>query len=280
MKPNRNPLPVRMWNRHNSWNEAETVWDQRARKLRNSFPLKGIRHWRTLPGIRPSTRKNLRWKALRYLLENDENKVMSYFWCKPLLHIGKMIRSYWSSRSYTRDNDFFLYGFSSAEAFTRRIEHADTFLIIGFSYCHKPFECPSGRFTDDCAHDDENPVCGQCFIGKCVHAMPEKRCRPVFITTVHYIAEKIIEAIHAHPNKEVVFLITACELTLEMFGDWGNSIAIRGIGVRLDGQICNTMKAFEASERGIKPGLAVVLPKTQQRMLDAIAVRRHHKTAS
>jgi len=134
MKPNRNPLPVRMWNRHNSWNEAETVWDQRARKLRNSFPLKGIRHWRTLPGIRPSTRKNLRWKALRYLLENDENKVMSYFWCKPLLHIGKMIRSYWSSRSYTRDNDFFLYGFSSSEAFTRRIEHADTFLIIGFSY--------------------------------------------------------------------------------------------------------------------------------------------------
>ena len=144
-----------MWNRHNSWNEAETAWDQRARKLRNSFPLKGIRHWRTLPGIRPSTRKNLRWKALRYLLENDENKVMSYFWCKPLLHIGKMIRSYWSFRSYTRDNDFFLYGFSSAEAFTRRIEHADTFLIIGFSYCHKPFECPSGRFTDDCAHDDE-----------------------------------------------------------------------------------------------------------------------------
>jgi hypothetical protein len=140
---------------------------------------------------------------------------MRYFWRKPLLHLGKMIRSYWSSRSYARD--------------------------------------------DDCAHDDENPVCGQCFIGKCVHAMPEKRCRPVFITTVHYIAEKIIEAIHAHPNKEVVFLITACELTLEMFGDWGNSITIRGIGVRLDGQICNTMKAFEASERGIKPGLAVVL---------------------
>jgi hypothetical protein len=54
-----------------------------------------------------------------------------------------------------------------------------------------------------------------------------------FIPIVHYIAEKVIEAIHAHPNKEVVFLITACELTLEMFGDWGNSIAIRGIGVRL-----------------------------------------------
>jgi hypothetical protein len=194
--------------------------------------------------------------------------------------MASMIRSYWSTRSYTRDNDFFLYGFSSAEAFTRRIGRADTFLIIGFSYCHKPFECPSGRFTDDCAHGgDENPVCGQCFIGKCVHAMPEKRCRPVFIPIVHYIAEKVIEAIHAHPNKEVVFLITACEPTLEMFGDWRNSIAIRGISVHLDGQICNTMKVFEASERG-KTGTCGVLPETQQRMLDARAIRRHHATAS
>ena len=69
-------------------------------------------------------------------------------------------------------------------------------------------------------------------------------------------------------------MITACELTLEMFGDWGNSIRVRGIGVRLDGQICNTMRAFEASEKGIKPGLAIVLDATQKRMLELISQRR------
>jgi hypothetical protein len=47
-------------------------------------------------------------------------------------------------------------------------------------------------------------------------------------------------------------------------------IGLRGIGVRLDGRICNTMKAFELSERGIKPGLTVVLEPTQKRMLDII----------
>lgn len=78
----------------------------------------------------------------------------------------------------------------------------------------------------------------------------------------------------ANPNKKVVFMITACELTLEMFGDWGNMIDLKGIGVRLDGQICNTMKAFEASEKGIKPGLAVVLDGTQRRMLDVISLWR------
>jgi hypothetical protein len=59
-------------------------------------------------------------------------------------------------------------------------------------------------------------------------------------------------------------------MTLEMFGDWGNMVGARGLGVRLDGRICNTMKAFELSEAGIKPGLTVVLPETQTRLLSLI----------
>ena len=41
-------------------------------------------------------------------------------------------------------------------------------------------------------------------------------------------------------------------------------VKIKGVGVRLDGRICNTMQAFALSERGIKPGLTVVLPETQK----------------
>jgi hypothetical protein len=274
MKTNSNRPETRFWNHYRSWEAAESAWDDRAKTLETSFPLRGIRHWRPLPGIRAATRKNLRWKALKYLLQHDQNKVMRYFWRKPLRHLRNMIRSYRKPKSYRREGDFFLYGFRSAQAFRKRLSERDTFAVIGFSYCHKPFECPSGRFTDQCIHDLDSPVCGQCFIGKCVHALPAKESIPVFIPTVHYIAEKVIEAMDAHPDKEILFVITACELTLEMFGDWGNAIEIRGIGVRLDGQICNTMKAFEASEKGIKPGMAVVLPPTQKRMLDLISVRR------
>ena len=77
-----------------------------------------------------------------------------------------------------------------------------------------------------------------------------------------------------NPDRKILFLITACELTLEMFGDWGNMVQIQGIGVRLDGRICNTMRAFELSERGIKPGLTVVVEETHQRMLQLIRKRR------
>ncbi len=274
MKNDSNRSGIRLWNRYKSWEEAEAAWDSRAKMLGTSFPLQGIKHWRTLPGIRASTRKNLRWKALKYLIRHDEHKVMRYFWRKPLQHLRNMLQSYRRHQSYRREGDFFLYGFNDNEEFQTRLKAPDTFVVIGFSYCHKPFECPSGRFTDQCIRDLDNPVCGQCFIGKCVHALPKKKSIPVFIPTVHYIAEKVVEAIDAQPDKEILFIITACELTLEMFGDWGNSIGIRGAGVRLDGQICNTMKAFEASEKGIKPGLAVVLPPTQNRLLELLSIRR------
>lgn len=72
----------------------------------------------------------------------------------------------------------------------------------------------------------------------------------------------------------MVFLITACELTLEMFSDWGNMLNIRGAGVRLDGRICNTMKAFELSEVGIKPGLTIVRDETQDKILELIRLLR------
>jgi hypothetical protein len=123
-------------------------------------------------------------------------------------------------------------------------------------------------------HDLNNPVCQQCFIGKCVHAAPTKNTVPVYIPTVHDIGNKVFELIKLHPKKEIIFLITACEMTLTMFADYGNMAGVKGIGVRLDGRICNTMKAFELSEVGIKPGLTVVLEGAKRSMLEWIRQRR------
>lgn len=66
-------------------------------------------------------------------------------------------------------------------------------------------------------------------------------------------------------------------MTLEMFGDWGNMVNIQGIGVRLDGRICNTMRAFELSEKGIKPGLTVVLKESEDKILNLIKSRCNSK---
>ena len=268
--------PIKFWDRYRNWNEAEASWDANSDFLKHSYELRTFKKLpKNLPGIRKSTKKNLRWKALKYLMVHDDKKVFpKYFLKKPFTYTISMIVSYLKKKPYTRDDDFFLYGVKELSEFEQLLQERDSILAIGFSYCHKPFECPSGRFTEQCIHNDKSPICGQCFIGKCMHAMPEEKTVPIVIPTVHDIGEKMFELSDQNPGKEILFIITACELTLEMFADWGNMIKIRGVCVRLDGQICNTMRAFEASEEGIKPGMTVVLDKTETRILELISIRR------
>jgi hypothetical protein len=237
--------------------------------------LKTLNHLPKIPGITPKTARGLKFKSLKYLILHDEQGVLPrYVFKKPFRYLTRFLSSLMRKKSYLRDDDFFLYGCKSVADFEKLLKDPSSLLVLGFSYCHKPFECPSKRFSSACIHDQNHPICQQCFIGKAVHAASPREIIPLFIPTIHYIGEKMFEIEEHYPNRKILFLITACELTLEMFGDWGNMVAIPGIGVRLDGRICNTMKAFELSERGIKPGLTVVLDHTQQRMLDLITYYR------
>lgn len=263
---------LKLWN--NKWEEAEAEWDAGAVKAAEQLPLKELKTLPSMPGITPDTAKHLKWKSLKWMISKDTNwKVTKAFLKHPFIYSWRYLKSLFQGKSYSRDGDFFLYGIKDLSQFEKLIQEPETLLVVGFSYCHKPLECPSGRFTDLCQADSSHPVCRQCFIGKAVNALPEKECIPLFIPTIHYIAEKILDIIDKNPKKQIIFIITACEMTLEMFGDWGNMAGIHGVGVRLDGRICNTMKAFELSETGIKPGLTVVLDPTKKRILELIRLR-------
>jgi hypothetical protein len=262
------PSKLKIWNPNTSWESAEQQWEAGSKALRQSHPLKTLPSLPQIPGITEETAKGLKWKSLKYIFTHDTTRALRYVYKHPLQYTWRWIKSALKKRAYHREGDFFFYGIKNFEEFQTLSQCEDAVLVIGFSYCHKPFECPSGRFSESCIHDPQNPVCRQCFIGKTVNALPEKASIvPLFIPTIHYIGEKMLELRDKYPNRPLVFLITACELTLEMFGDFGNMVAARGIGVRLDGRICNTMKAFELSEKGIKPGLTVVLPETQVQIL-------------
>lgn len=265
---------LKIWESYLSWQEAETAWDTQAKKAASSHPLKTLTHLPQMPGITPETARHLKWKSFKYLIRHDKKWVFPRYFIKhPLKYGYNLLKSYFQKKSYYRQGDFFLYNCSLKE-FQKEVSDPETLLVIGFSYCHKPFECPSGRFTDGCIHDSSHLVCQQCFIGKTVHALPENNVIPLFIPTIHYIGEKIFEIVEANPKKTILFLITACELTLKMFGDFGNMVGVKGIGVRLGGRICNTMKAFELSEKGVKPGLTVISEETQRQILELIKLKR------
>ncbi len=254
------------------WNEKE--WDAKAAEAAKIAPIKGLKSLPSMPGMTEETAKNLKWKSLKWIITKDYKlEVLKGFIRHPFKYGYRYLKSLFQPKSFKRDGDFFLYGVDSINDFEKLLKDKNNIFVLGFSYCHKPFECPSGRFNSECIHDPENLVCQQCFIGKALHARPANTL-PLIIPTVHYIGGKIFEIAHANPGKRVIFIITACEMTLEMFGDWGNMVGIEGIGVRLDGRICNTMKAFELSEQGIKPGLTVVLDNTQRRILELLEVRK------
>jgi hypothetical protein len=147
-------------------------------------------------------------------------------------------------------------------------------LLVGFSYCEKPKECPSVRFSNVCKADRDNLVCQQCFIGKVRHALPQARTHIAIVPTINAIGEEVVRLQEAHPEKKILFLITACEMALAMFGDLGNMAGIQGVGVRLGGRVCNTMKAFALSEQGIKPGMTWLLSETERRVLELVRLWR------
>jgi hypothetical protein len=259
------------WDKHSSWEEAEKAWDSSAEEASKKAPLKKLKVLPQMPGITEETAHHLKWKSLKYMATHDRGgKIGRHFLKHPFRYSFRYLKSLMRKHSYIRDQDFFLYGLPSVEAFEKEVKKKESLLAVGFSYCQKPHECPSGRFNDRCIADPDHLVCKQCDIGKVLHALPKERTTPLIIPTVHYIGDKIFELLHSNPGKQVLFLITACEMTLEMFGDWGNMAGIRGIGVRLEGRICNTMRAFELSEVGIKPGLTVVHSDTQNKILALI----------
>lgn len=229
-----------------------------------STPIKGMKKLPQMNGIHPSDKKFLKTKALKYILQHDVGKrIRKGFLQRPFFHSYHYLLSFFKRKPYYRDEDFFFYGIKNKKEFLQLAKKKK--LLLGFSYCQKPHECPAGRFNDRCFFDQTNSICKQCDILK-IRTLFPKDCACAIIPTVHDIGA-IFFTYLKNEQTTPIFLITACEMTLTMFADFGNMLAIQGIGLRLDGRICNTMKAFELSEKGIKPGLTLLTKDTYNKLI-------------
>lgn len=267
---------VIFWDKFKTWQEAEIAWDKKHEQCAQMQPLKGLPTLPAMVGIVEETKKHLTRKSLLWMIRKDKGfLILRHILRHPLKYFFRYLRSIAATHSYIRDEDLFFYGLRSLEQFEQLILDPNSVFVLGFSYCQKPFECPSGRFSAQCLASYEHPVCSQCFVGKCFNALPRDKMIALMIPTIHYIGRKIFEIKEQHPGKKIIFLISTCEMMLECFGDFGNMAGIRGVGVRLGGRFCNTFRSFELAERGVKPGLTVILPKAEKRMLELIHLRRN-----
>ncbi|WP_213318832.1 hypothetical protein [Chlamydiifrater volucris] len=172
-------------------------------------------------------------------------------------------------RNVFQRGNLFFYNCLSVEEIIREAKKDDTLLVIGFSYCQKAKFCPFGRFNDSCSYDPRNPACQVCSIGS-VLSRRSSKYKVIIIPTFMYIAEYFYRIRKENPRKRLLFIITACELSLKMFGEYVNVWELKGVGVRLVGRICNTMKAFRLAEEGIKPGVTELDQDGFEALVDAL----------
>jgi hypothetical protein len=55
-----------------------------------------------------------------------------------------------------------------------------------------------------------------------------------------------------------------------MFSDLANMIGLKGVGLRLDGQVCPTLKAFMAAEDGHKRGVTHLRLETEEKLVELL----------
>ena len=259
------------WDFFDSWEQAETAWDARAKIAADQVSLDIPKVTPSIPQIAPETAFLLRFKALSWVLRHDSSgELRRFFFRHPARHLFRYAQSFFRGQSFSRDDDLFFYGVKNISDIHERMKQEDSIVLVGFSYCEKPRECPAIRFSSACIADEGHSVCQQCFIGKVRHALPLERTIFAVVPTINAIGEEVIRAIDTYKSKKIIFLIASCEMALTMFGDLGNMVGMTGVGIKLEGRICNTMKAFSLSEQGIKPGMTWLSSTSERKMLDLV----------
>jgi hypothetical protein len=253
------------------------LFEENCTQARATTPLRIIQNEPKIPQITKDTKRFLKFKSLIYILKEDHKKITQrYIFKRPFFYGFNFLKSLLKKESFKRDGDSFLYGCDDLYDWYEKLKDPEALLVVGFSYCHKPLECPSGRFTSACINQAQNPVCAQCLIHKYKQVSVLPGTLVFVIPTIHYIGEKILKVKNNYKDKKILFLISACEMTLNMFGDWGNMAKIEGVGIRLGGRICNTMQAFILSEQGIKPGLTTISKQADEVIVKSLKIWSEH----
>src|SRR5690242_20694732 len=125
--------------------KTQLQFEENKKVHQSLSPLKILQNDPKIPQITPSTRRFLKLKSLLYILKEDHKRLVSrYLLKKPFTYGYNFLKSVLKKSSYTRDGDAFLYGIKSQSSWEEKLTHKEALLVVGFSYCHKPLECPSG----------------------------------------------------------------------------------------------------------------------------------------
>lgn len=261
---------MKFWENFSSFELANQAWDKKQALLENKKPLKKVLFD---PRIKISFSNFTRIKSLLYLLQKDKKlKLIKFFIKKPLFYLHNLLKSYFSKAPYIVEDNVFLFNLSNFKELKKITDNKDNLFIFGLSYCQKPIECPKKRFSSECIHDYENDICAQCFIGKCSNAINNNDIILV-IPDIYFFSETIIELINKNPEKQIIFVISACELSIKMYSDLANMLKIKGLGLKLSSRVCTNFKSFTYAEKGQKNSVTDLNLCNKELMIEIMKIR-------
>ncbi|MBN2478965.1 MAG: hypothetical protein JXA94_01930 [Parachlamydiales bacterium] len=212
-------------------------------------------------------------KSLKYLIKQDKsNNFLKLFKKRPFFYLKNLFTSYLKSKPYIQSGDNFLFNIATLEILKDRLKKPDVILLFALSYCQRPKECKEKRFSSDCKYDPISTVCSQCFLGKCANLI-QKTDKFLIVPDVKFIGDTIFEILNNEKDKEIIFVVSACDLSIKMFADFANILKIKGIGIKLQGRVCLNFETFLHAEKGLKNSLTNLSNDSESLMLELLKTR-------
>lgn len=184
-------------------------------------------------------------KSFFYIIKKNPIPFLKFFIKNPLKSIFKFTTSPFMN-NYTTKNDTHYFGFKDISELNLK----ETILLVSFSYCQKHPSCKV-RFTKNCIN------CQKCSIGTWKTFLNNENFKiPVHFsitTTALSLAEELIDLIIKHPKKKILFYISACPFSINMFKKFPYILGIQGVASPLSKNTCQDFTSFEKAENGIKP---------------------------
>ncbi|NGX62827.1 MAG: hypothetical protein KR126chlam6_00229 [Candidatus Anoxychlamydiales bacterium] len=252
------------------------ITELKDKKSRKSDKLSDLKKKNSInANIKPIKKvtRFFRFKSLVYLLKQDKKLILwNFFLKRPFFHSFKLIKSYLKKAPYIQKEDLFFFNINSFNDLTKKAKDKNSIFVFGYSYCMKPKDCPSKRFTKDCIHDKDNEICQKCEIFHQISKIPANDIL-LIIPDAYYIGIKLAEIIEKNPKKEIIYIIITCNMCINMFSDLSNMLNIKGLSIELSGRVCRNYKSFLFAEKGIKSGITNLYNNTDEKILDILKIR-------
>lgn len=181
----------------------------------------------------------LRLKILKYLVYENKDLFFKYFLKNPLVFTFKYVKSIFIKKR--KIENLYLFELDSLEIFFNELKNKNTRIVLGFSYCQKSPDC-FDRFSKNC-----DPNCNKCLISSFL-SLPNVDI--LIIPTFRDLALNLLNIYEI--NKKILFIIIACDFSIDLFYNFANLFKIKGIAIPLEKKVCNNLQTFFLAEKGIK----------------------------